>query len=217
MRGGKDPWFLLHQGDRKVVDGDKLKNCLLVYWSHNGTRSVQIMPTSIRVVCADTLRAALRQDGLNGELIIHNSKAHMKLSEVQQLYLKASKAFDDQEELFNRMLEVNMTPETIKQISAQLTDVYMKWDDMSVDEPSRRRLNRRNRIHNLFNNMGTVSSGTRELGIENTLYNTYNGITEGIEHYLGGRRVKDAGNNILFGAGAGLIASLDNIVAQYAA
>ena len=42
---------------------------------------------------------------------------------------------------------------------------------------------------------------SKEQGIGNTMYGAFNGVTEAIEHVIGGNRVKDRGYNILFGNG----------------
>ena len=60
-------------------------------------------------------------------------------------------------------------------------------------------------------------SGTKELGIGNTMYAVFNGIEEAIEHSLGGNRVKDRGYNILFGTGKAVADKAYNTAIEFMA
>ena len=59
LKDGRNCWILLNSGEREIIKGDALRNYLLMAWSHDGQRSITIQPTSIRVVCENTLNAAL--------------------------------------------------------------------------------------------------------------------------------------------------------------
>ncbi len=60
LRGGKRVWMLAKlPGNLEVTDRDVLDKYVLITNSHDGTGAVRLFPTSVRVVCANTLRLAL--------------------------------------------------------------------------------------------------------------------------------------------------------------
>jgi phage/plasmid-like protein (TIGR03299 family) len=81
LDGGKKVWILanLPQVD-EVADGDTSKRYLLFSNSHNGTSAVRCLPTSIRVVCQNTLALALKQGDGEGITIKHSGDINEKLS-----------------------------------------------------------------------------------------------------------------------------------------
>lgn len=58
---GRRLWMLLEAGDGIEVPGDDslVKGYLLVSWSHDGTMTFTVRDTAVRVVCQNTLTAAL--------------------------------------------------------------------------------------------------------------------------------------------------------------
>jgi phage/plasmid-like protein (TIGR03299 family) len=58
LRGGRRIWTLLRTETMTVNDNDAVVPYVLCFSSHDGTSSVEFMPTSIRVVCNNTLTAA---------------------------------------------------------------------------------------------------------------------------------------------------------------
>ena len=59
LKKGEICWILLKQGEGEILPGDKLKQYLLMTWAHNGRMPNLIQPTSIRVVCNNTLMQAM--------------------------------------------------------------------------------------------------------------------------------------------------------------
>lgn len=60
LKGGSDVWMLAKfPGDFYVTDDDPSRDYILLYNTHDGSKTLQIIPTSIRVVCWNTLSYAL--------------------------------------------------------------------------------------------------------------------------------------------------------------
>lgn len=60
LRGGRQVWMLCKlPGTVAVTDADILEKYVLVTNRHDGLGAVSLMPTSVRVVCANTLRLAM--------------------------------------------------------------------------------------------------------------------------------------------------------------
>lgn len=61
IRGGKRVWFLARGESIWLGDRDEIKPYLLVANGHDGTMSVVCQPTTIRVVCRNTLHASIKE------------------------------------------------------------------------------------------------------------------------------------------------------------
>jgi phage/plasmid-like protein (TIGR03299 family) len=60
LRQGRKVWMLAKlPGHVEVTDRDVLEKYVLITNSHDGTGAVRLFPTSVRVVCANTLRLAI--------------------------------------------------------------------------------------------------------------------------------------------------------------
>jgi phage/plasmid-like protein (TIGR03299 family) len=59
IRGGKKVWFLLAGEPFAVRQGDKIVPYVLVSNGHDGLTSLRVTPTTIRVVCSNTLHAVI--------------------------------------------------------------------------------------------------------------------------------------------------------------
>lgn len=198
LREGVSPWVLLKQGEFEPVEGDVFKNYLMVYWSHDGTHSVRIFPTSIRVVCNNTLTQALNEGRGSGHTVRHSSKLPSNMADIQQLYLDLSEQFNNQYAAFKLMKDVKLKDFDILQYAAGLFNEFYPKASSTKDGRAKTIAENNKAILSKF---AMSSSGTQELGIGNTVYNAFNGVQEAIEHILGGGRVRDRGMNIMFGDG----------------
>jgi phage/plasmid-like protein (TIGR03299 family) len=62
LREGRDVWMLAKlPGNIEVCDRDVLDKYVLITNNHAGTGAVRLFPTSVRVVCANTLRLAISE------------------------------------------------------------------------------------------------------------------------------------------------------------
>lgn len=66
LREGRKVWMLAKlPGNLEVTDRDVLDKYVLITNSHDGTGAVRLFPTSVRVVCANTLRLAIDMNDRN--------------------------------------------------------------------------------------------------------------------------------------------------------
>ena len=203
LRNGIVGWILLKQGEIELVHKDILKQYLLLTWAHDGSKTVQPMSTSIRVVCNNTLTAALNE-ATNKNRVKHTSKMIMKLEEIRKLYETTKEQFEHQKEMFSMMLDFKMSEGMVNEyVDKIMANAFNITDLNNMEEGKKKTINQNIRatlIDGAFN-----GTGTAELGIGNTMYGVFNGIEEAVEHCLGGKRVKDRGMNILFGTGANIV------------
>jgi phage/plasmid-like protein (TIGR03299 family) len=106
IRGGKRVWFLL-RGDSIWVDGkDEVKPYLLVCNGHDGTLAFTCMPTTIRIVCSNTLHLALRKGDASRTTIRfrHEGQIGEKLEDVKRalgIFTDARERFEEQSNALN--------------------------------------------------------------------------------------------------------------------
>ena len=90
------------------IAGEKIEKYIMLTNSHDGSSSVIAGMTNIRVVCNNTLQAALK--GLENKVSIdHISGAKNKLKEAHRVMGIASKYSNDVKDIFNQMADRKMT------------------------------------------------------------------------------------------------------------
>lgn len=207
LKDGRNCWCLLNSGEREIIKGDKLKNYLLINWSHDGLRSVIIQPTSIRVVCQNTLNAALndKEEKKNQVKVPHFLTMKPKLEEVRAMYENASAMFEIQqakyEKMINTVLSETQKNEFVEEVcKIMYTDTSLINGTKQLSEKTRKHVEsvRNSFKTNLRLMMNGKASGQTELGLTNTLYGAFNATSEYIEHYMTQRGTKD-GYSVLFG------------------
>lgn len=83
LRGGRQVWGMFKLPEQfEIVNGDFLQPYVAVTSSHDGTEAVRFWPTSVRIVCANTLRWSLQGSGSLG-LSLRHTEAGLK-DRVQQ-------------------------------------------------------------------------------------------------------------------------------------
>ena len=213
LKGGRVCWTLLKQGVAEVVKGDTLKSYLLMTWSHDGTKSVQVTPTTIRVVCNNTLQMALKGSKEISK-VRHTASMIPRLEEVRKMHELNAQAFKAQQDAFNILLDKHIeTPE--EYIERVMREVFGTPDDIKSMKDGRGKTIALN-TKELLLDYAVNGSGIKEQGIGNTLYGAFNGVSEAMEHVIGGQRVKDRGYNVLFGGGKDNIQKAFNIAMDMA-
>ena len=95
--------------DDMEVGGEKIEKYIMLMNSHDGSSSIIAGLTNIRVVCNNTLQAALK--GLDNKVSIdHVSGAKNKIKEAHRVMGIASKYNQEVSDVFNRMVDFKMNP-----------------------------------------------------------------------------------------------------------
>jgi len=105
---GERIFLLAKLPDDFEIGGEKIEKYILLTNSHDGSSSVVAGLTNVRVVCNNTLQAAL--SGLENKVSIkHTNGVQDRLKEAHRVMGIASKYNREVEEIFNRMTDVKMT------------------------------------------------------------------------------------------------------------
>lgn len=203
LKEGQVCWVLLKQDETQIVPNDVFKRYLLFTWNHSGRQASTIRPVSIRVVCANTLRAAMGEEGQDSiRRVWHTSEQWRRLEEIRKFYKMTSLEFARQQDIFRRFADVTWN-------DSQLEFFVEKAVPMPEEEGGRKLTifqKHRDALAEMV--VDGKASGAKQLGIKNTAYGAFMAATEFYEHYYGGGRVKDRGTNILYGTGCRI---MDNI------
>jgi len=84
LYGGKIVWMLVNLGKDIVVGEDKTVPYLLLTNSHDGSTAIKGMTTPIRVVCANTLSLALKNN-VTSFGFRHTNNVHQKIDQARKL------------------------------------------------------------------------------------------------------------------------------------
>lgn len=96
-----------------LVHGEQVENYLLLTSGHDGRTAIQAGFTSVRVVCNNTLTAALR--GLQNKItIMHYSGAKENLKDAARVMGMASKYTMELQKSYEQMASVKITDETLR-------------------------------------------------------------------------------------------------------
>ena len=92
LRNGKTVWMLAKMPDEKIL-GDDIEQYLCFTNTHDGTGSVKVFFTPIRVVCANTLSAAI-EGAPRSWYATHAGNIQGKFHEAQETLFRAKVAMD---------------------------------------------------------------------------------------------------------------------------
>jgi len=156
---------------------------ILLTNNHDGTGAVTAKIIVTRVVCNNTLTAAMRESGRSIS-IRHSSQMHDKLAVASEVLGIANSRFQQMEESFNQMAAIQLKEQDVKNFLMRCFEVEM---DSKPDTDDKYK-NQRAVIQCLeLHESGKGSEMTR-----GTLWGAFNAITEWTSNY---RTYKDRGNS----------------------
>lgn len=96
LNNGKTVWVLakINRNPLKIVKGDEVEKYLLLSNSHDGTKSIKIGFTPIRVVCVNTL--AMAHNSVNSKLlkVRHSARAEQAMEGIRETVDVWNQAFE---------------------------------------------------------------------------------------------------------------------------
>jgi phage/plasmid-like protein (TIGR03299 family) len=198
---GERVWMLAKlPDDIRVKNSDDItEKFLLLSNSHDGSSSLRVHFTPIRVVCANTLAIAARNGRGQGVSIIHKGDLSAKVRQAQEVLGLAKRFYDEAEEHIDRLARHYPS---LRQLEEYFRLVYPD----SPDGESSRTKNVRQEMFRLFEQ----GIGHEMPEIRHTTWTALNAVTEYVDHYRStrGKTSIDRASNRLesawFGSGARL-------------
>lgn len=171
---GERVWVLAKlPSDIHVVGDDIAEKFLLLSNSHDGSSSVQIKFTPIRVVCQNTLTMALSYG--RTLRVPHRKDLHERLRDAERSLGIIHKRFDELEHTFQSMAQV--------QINQRKLDEYLSLVFPNPQDPENRRtFESAERNREAASTLFDEGFGNRLPGAAGTLWAAYNGVTQLVDH-----------------------------------
>ena len=199
LGSGERIWMLAKLPNTIRVKGtdDITEQFLLLSNSHNGSSSLRVFFTPIRVVCANTLGAAERRGRKQGVSIYHRGDLAAKVGEAQEILGLASRFYDDLETKINHLAGVQLSK---SQLAAYFQSIYPDPTESS----SRRAKNVRRELTRLFEE----GKGQDIPGIRHSAWAAFNAVAEYVDHHRstrGNSELEVRGNRLKsawFGSGS---------------
>jgi len=182
--------------DREVVldesgVGDKINTYLLVHTSHDGSLAVQASVTPVRVVCQNTLNAAL--SGVKQSFKIrHTSTVNGKVSAAREALGLANTYLDEFEKEAKTLIEKEITADTFFDI---IKAAYPE-PDKDVKGSLTKWTNKVDTLWDIYQG-DTVA----QAGIMNTAWGAFNALTERLDWFRKGRGERGAENVLAAASG----------------
>ena len=173
---GERVWILAKLPDSiRVVGDDITEKFLLLTNSHDGTSSLQVKFTPVRVVCQNTLTLAINQGGA-GIKISHHTDIHQRMKAAERMLGIVRHQFDELADTFREMVRVPMNSNRLEKY---LEYVFPEPKDRQPTESEVDCIQRNRSWSEYFFDQG---AGNRVKGVEGTLWAAYNGVTEMLDH-----------------------------------
>jgi len=170
---GEKVWVLAKLPDSILINGvDKIDQYILIVNSHDGSGSLKIFLTPIRVVCNNTLTMALqgRKGGYN---IRHTGKLHDRLEQAREVLGLVNTDFMAWGEMAQSLVEVKLTEDEME--SYFIDALNLTFNDEG--DLTTRSSNMLKTVKGLLGNEKNTLNG-----MEGTAWAAYNALTEAVDH-----------------------------------
>ena len=173
LRGGRVVWLLARMGSiMEVAAGDAIQPYVLFSTSHDGTAAVNVMPTNVRVVCANTLRAALGRYG-TGISFKHDGTVQERLAAAKDAIKLSQGSVASQFEKAQALVKTKFD----KTAFQQFVDGILPEPPAEAKRPALRLKAREHIAWNFYSNPRQNLPG-----IERSAWAAYNAVSEFADH-----------------------------------
>lgn len=176
LREGTRMWALasIKNTEQDVVKNDTVKGHFLVFTSFDGSLAHGIKFCATRVVCANTLAIALRENsaGIN---LKHTSKIKDRIAKVQETVSLARKTFDSSIEAYKALASKKVTH---SQVQSYVRNVFVT-DDTPISPRTD------NQIRHVVDLTFHQKNAELVPAIQGTAWQAYNSVSEYITHEFG--------------------------------
>jgi phage/plasmid-like protein (TIGR03299 family) len=182
-----------------VAPEDPVEKFLLLSNGHDGRTALQIRFTPIRVVCQNTLSAALAC-GSNVRRIHHTRDLHRRMAQAQEAVAEIFARYDDLTAQYERFAKRPMVGDLLpRYLKAIFPDPKRRGNqtDRSYEQSVARTRRLRENSGRLFGE----GKGNQLPSIRGTLWAAYNGVTELVDHHMAYRNRDHWLESLWFGEG----------------
>lgn len=122
LQGGRKVWLLARLPQEYIMGGERISPYLVFSNTHDGSGSVKVALTPVRVVCNNTLNLALKSADRSWSMI-HTGNIADKLDEARDTLFMAEQYMDSLGKEFERLRQQKVTDKQVKEFIGQLLPV----------------------------------------------------------------------------------------------
>jgi phage/plasmid-like protein (TIGR03299 family) len=203
FRQGRRVFFLIQRGAFKLAARDEVRQYVLLSNAHDGTASVRMIPTDVRVVCANTLALAERSAGF---AIRHSASMADRVAAAKRALSLSDVGSGQLRKAAERMAALKLDADDVRRFFLAVYSEAVGIIPARADSDAERRAQAKavdtvaQWVANLDSRRNT---GT---GTEGTLWHAFNAVTEWSDHARtvrgGGRNSEARTQSNLFGTSA---------------
>lgn len=119
LQNGKKVWMLARLPENYIISGDRVNPYLVFSNSHDGSGSIKVAMTPVRVVCQNTLNLALN-DAKRIWTTIHTGDIKSKLDEAKKTLLLAEYYMDKLGTEIDRLNKIKLTDAKVLEYISEL-------------------------------------------------------------------------------------------------
>lgn len=186
LRGGRVVWGLARlKADFNAARGDKVNSYLLVMSPHEQGKSMQAFPTTVRVVCNNTLTAALHRGESSLNRYVHAHRAEfddIRLTDAQRVMGVAHEQIEEQAKVIKAAAQLKLTVIEAREFLAKVIQpaISVKWVKDNVvpdggDKP----------VKFLELAVAALEHAPTVDAVRGTLWNAVNAVTYTADHLMG--------------------------------
>lgn len=186
LRNGQRIWVLakMKDGDGDVLKNDPVTSYMLLSNAHDGSMGVWLMFTPIRVVCMNTLSAALggaenAAKAGRAMSLRHTTNILDQMEMAKGLVNTAKRTFEDSLETYKAFAKKRLTDKTF--------DEFFKksyWSEQELRLHKEDTLDK-SRVYATVKSLYESGTGQDIPGVRGTLWAAYNAVTEFVDHERG--------------------------------
>ncbi len=169
LKNGRHVWMLARLPKTLRVAGeDEIRPYILLTNSHDGSRALRMIPTTIRVVCANTLNLALgRSSATEGLTVYHSECLEQRVTEARTKLGVITTRIDEFEQQVQALARRTMS-------RTALADYFTKLVEDRAEDTQKRMLG-------MF--LANLDHHTNSLpGIRGTAWAAYNSVSQWADH-----------------------------------
>lgn len=184
----------------RVGRNDCIEKYLFLTTSHDGTGSIQIAFTPVRIVCQNTLNAALRNQ-INGIKIRHTASAADKLKEAYKMLGITNQLTTELEAIYNRWSRVRISdPELKRLIQVAMAPNKETLENLKIGKEDALSGNFTNIVSSVFD-YAMTSPTQQEETTKGTLFGAYNAVTGYFQNVRNFKDSESKFKSIMYGTG----------------
>lgn len=195
--GGSKVWVLCQIANdplMKIADNDDVCKFILLANSHDGTLAVRAGFTCVRIVCTNTLSAAIRSANSKLIRIRHSSKVAENMELVKDVINLANRDFEATAEQYRKLASTSINATDLRNYVKIVLDLEPEDSKMSTRS--------KNILADVMN-MVVSGRGQDNPAIAGTYWQAYNGVNEYL-NYSKGRNNSNRIESLWFGMNAGI-------------